>query len=271
MKHLIAVVSFFCVLPSTSFAMVVTVPSTDIDALVKRSLAVLEKSPQSQVFIGIGGGPGSGKSSIAESVSNAVNAEHRKMSIVVPMDGYHIPRSKLEEMGKEGRVIGDLATGDNGSTTFQDLLSRRGAPWTFDSKALIRDLTMAKETGEASFPTYSREIRDPIPNAVTLTRNHKIVYCEGNYLLAFEDDEWKPLEKLWDEKWYICVPEKVAEERLVNRHLKTWNDAKIELWGEGRAGAMKKAQASDLRNFRWIQEKSASHADVIIVNYKKGM
>lgn len=244
---------------------VVRVSSNDIDALVKRSMAILETSEDSQVFIGIAGGPGSGKSTLAETVSQAINEELPHSSIVIPMDGYHISRANLRQVASDGVQIGDVATGKDGTmTTFDDLMSRRGAPWTFDSFSLIQDLQTAKQNGKGTFPIYSREISDPVSNGVELTRDHKIVYCEGNYLLALDDADWQPLATLWDDTWFIDVSEHIIKERLVNRHLERWNDAKIQLWGQGRAGAQAKVEASDLKNLRWIYEKSRGHANVII-------
>lgn len=259
---------------STLGAMVVTVSSQDVNALVTRSLKLLDKKQtsvdsQQQVFIGIAGGPGSGKSTVAEAVCNAVNKLHpdNMMAIVIPMDGYHYSKAKLQEMENKGIMIGDVATGSSGTTTtFSDLMSRRGAPWTFDSQALVRDLQTAKQQGQGSFPIYSRDISDPVPDGGTLTHQHKIVYCEGNYLLAFESEDWKPLESIWDETWFVSISEQVAKERLISRHLERWNEAKIQLWGQGRDGAQAKVEASDLKNFRWIQENSRGHYDVIIEN-----
>lgn len=256
------------ILLSSAGAMVITVSSSNTNALVQRSLDLLEKSSSSQVFIGIAGGPGSGKSTLAESVCKAVNEEcGQDAAIVIPMDGYHFSKSRLEEMGKKELVIGDTMAGNGGTTTtFQDLMSRRGAPWTFDSEALIRDLQQAKQHQQGSFPIYSREISDPVPNGVFLTPSQKIIYCEGNYLLSFDNANWKPLENIWDETWYILVPEEVVKERLINRHLENWNDSKVQMWGSGRNGALCKVEASDLKNYRWIQETSRNHADVIIEN-----
>ena len=249
---------------------VLRVSSNDIDALVKRSIDILKMSGDSQVFIGIAGGPGSGKSTLAETVSQAINGEPHHSSIVIPMDGYHISRANLKKMAaRDGLQIGDVATGKDSSTTFDDLMSRRGAPWTFDSASLIRDLQTAKQNGKGTFPIYSREISDPISSGVELTCEHEIVYCEGNYLLAFDDPDWQPLQTLWDDTWFIDVSEQIVKERLVNRHLERWNDAKIQLWGRGRAGAQAKVEASDLKNFRWIHEKSRGHANVIISKAKQ--
>jgi hypothetical protein len=38
------------------------------------------------------------------------------------------------------------------------------------------------------------------------------------------------------------------------------------LWGDGRAGAMRKVEASDLKNCRWIEATSQSHANLIVEN-----
>jgi pantothenate kinase len=52
---------------------------------------------------------------------------------------------------------------------------RRGAPWTCDVVACFDALSKAKKTGEASLPVHSREISDPIPRGIRLTKEHKFV------------------------------------------------------------------------------------------------
>jgi pantothenate kinase len=265
-KSMGPIASLFLCLLCLSSAWTMAVSSSNISYLVGRSLQLLEKSSNAQVFIGIAGGPGSGKSTLAQEVSHAIN-QVQPISIVLSMDGYHIPRAELEKMGRSGKVIGDPCDCTNGDfTTYEDLMLRRGAPWTFDPCSLIRDLTIAKKNGEGNFPVYSREISDPVPNGAIVTHKHKIIFCEGNYLLALDDPEWKPLESIWDDKWYITVQENVVMVRLVNRHLERWNAEKQKLWGDGRAGAMRKVEASDLKNYRWIEATSRSHANLIIEN-----
>jgi len=247
-----------------------TVPSCQ--ELAERALT-LQRTLGRCVFIAIAGGPGSGKSTVAEAVASAINSDatgQEAVAVVLPMDGYHISKANLKIMAR-----------DKG-TTYEALMARRGAPWTFDHEQLIQDLTKAtillKEERdnndgktrlkqEFEFPTYSRDISDPVPGGVCLKPHHTICICEGNYLLAFDDDHWKPLESLWDEGWLVVAPSSVQLERLIHRHLLTWTDEKTKLWGPGReGGALARAQANDLKNAEWISQTSTQHATIIIQN-----
>ena len=237
----------------------------DLDGLVQRVLG--QRSEERQVFIGVGGGPGSGKSTIAEKVCDELNAKGVK-SVVLPMDGYHISQKELARMGERGEIIGDPDDTTGESTTLSDLMRRRGAPWTFDASSFVRDVSKAKEKGEGSFPIYSREISDPVPDGAVLTKETQVVFCEGLYLLAFGSEDWAPLKDVWDDCWYIYVPQEIVEERLVTRHLKNWNERKIKDWGEGREGAVKKTEANDMKNSRWVEAMSKPYAFVIVNNYE---
>ena len=52
------------------------------------------------------------------------NAE---ISIVIPMDGYHYSRAQLQQ----------IANKPDSKYTYDQLLARRGAPWTFDAKVSL--------------------------------------------------------------------------------------------------------------------------------------
>lgn len=147
----------------------------------------------SPYWVGVAGGPGTGKSTVAETVCERLNEISPDSAIVIPMDGWHIPQDRLvEELGMEG-------------------MQRRGAPWTFDCDLLYEQLKDAKKNAKASLPMYSREISDPVPDKVKLEPHHKIVFVEGIYMLWKDDEEkkWSRLFELWDEKWFIqCHPEK---------------------------------------------------------------
>ncbi len=186
-----------------------------------------------QLWIGIAGGPGSGKSTLSARISSRINEKAGEdISCVIPMDGYHYFRSELRSMGDD----------DSNDYTYDDLLKRRGSPWTFNSRQLILDLINAKEVGFASLPVYSRELSDPVPNGVEIKNCHKIVFVEGNYLLNYKDPEWAPLQKVFDWRWYVvCESLEGQRERLIRRHLLTWNDLKTKQFGAGRDGAAAKA------------------------------
>jgi pantothenate kinase len=232
-----------------------------VDRLISRyeRQSAANELKNNQLFVGIAGGPGSGKSTLAHAVSEAINARMKvnDACVVLPMDGFHYTRAELQAMGNSP---------DN-EWTYEELLARRGAPWTFDAEGCIKKFTEARETGEASLPIYSRVKSDPVNDGVILNKEAKIVLLEGNYLLAWSDPSarWKPLENLFDEAWYIsCESLDDQRQRLVKRHLETWSEEKTKMWGEGEKGAGAKADANDMQNLLWIEEMSQLHADLTI-------
>lgn len=210
---------------------------------------------RSQFWVGIAGGPGSGKSTLSEAVVSRLGKD---VAVVLPMDGFHYSRAQLRAMADE----------PGSAHSFEDLLARRGSPWTFDAAGLVSSLTAAKQQGSAVLPTYSRQLSDPVPGGVTLLASHRIVLCEGNYLLNWDDAAWSGLSNgLFDETWYISCPDMEQQrQRLIKRHLETWTDEKSRLWGAGEAGAAKKADSNDVVNAQLIEATSKKHADRVIVS-----
>ena len=150
------------------------------------------RSPQ--YWIAVAGGPGAGKSTLTENLRAKINEKiGKEVSCVIPMDGYHYSRSELKAMGDD----------ESSEYTYEELLKRRGSPWTFNSKLLIEDLRRVKSACAGSLPIYCRKLSDPVPDGVELRGSHKIVLVEGNYLLNYKDCEWSPLEPIFDEKWWV--------------------------------------------------------------------
>ena len=198
-----------------------------------------------QYWIGVAGGPGSGKTTISEAVANELNKLKNDSTIVIPMDGWHTPQKKLVA------EFGD------------DAMKRRGAPWTFDLNLCAKQLALAKRNGYASLPIYNREISDPVDDGVALEKHHRIVLVEGLYMLM--KDQHPDLYELWDERWFIRAPSREEQtERLVKRSLKTWSDAKTQLWGPGESGARKRAEYNDVQNMELI-EPCQEFADEVII------
>ena len=209
-----------------------------------------------QLFVCIAGGPGSGKSTLSNAVVQLINEQmHPEAAVVLPMDGFHYSRSELQAMGDSHTC----------EYTYEELLARRGAEWTFDAEGCISAFTLARKNGEASLPIYSRVKSDPVEDGVQLHKSTKIVLLEGNYLLAWKNERWAPLKNVFDEAWYItCKSTSDQRQRLVLRHLETWSEEKTKMWGAGEEGAGAKADANDMKNALWIDEMSREFADLIV-------
>lgn len=254
-------------------------------------------------WIGIAGGPGAGKSTLAAAVADKIGKLQQTTTtsssssptleaIAVPMDGYHYTRKQLADVTKE---IGGDGDGTKG-------MSRRGAPWTFDAKSLAEDLGAAKASGCASLPEYDRKLSDPVDDAVTIQESHQIVLVEGNYLIlgslwdeidpttqaprpgsslskAYEDllcpipigeevGRWRDVLGLWDETWFVAPPSHAVEtqrDRIIERSLETWNPSKTKAWGgtTDREAAIKRAEFNDVRNARLV-ECCREYADLVV-------
>jgi pantothenate kinase len=235
----------------------------------KKEDAAFDILRNNQLFVCVAGGPGSGKSTLSTAVAARINEQLRTggggggdedpAAVVLPMDGFHYSRSQMKAM--------EESSSNEGGCTYDELLARRGAPWTFDAEGCVAAFTRARETGVASLPVYCRTKSDPVPDGVRLHRGTKIVLLEGNYLLAWDDERWAPLRtnRVFDETWYISCKSLVDQrDRLVKRHLETWSDEKTKLFGEGALGAGAKADSNDMKNLEWIEEMSRKHADYVI-------
>ena len=244
------------------------------EMLANRLLKRLEESSfeGGQLWVGIAGGPGAGKSTLAEAVARRVNSLYftslssssssssssaspsSPIAVVLPMDGFHFSRQQLREMAEKS----------NGLHTFDSLIARRGSPWTFDASAIVSSLSLAKEKGFGTLPTYSRKLSDPVPEGVVLLPTHRIVLVEGNYLLNWDDEEWSGLRNIFHEHWFLrCKSLEIQRERLIRRHLETWTAEKEKMWGSGEEGAARKADANDVLNAEFVLAHE-KYADLVI-------
>ncbi|WP_157602694.1 metallophosphoesterase [Rathayibacter sp. Leaf296] len=183
------------------------------------------------LVVGITGSPGSGKSTLAEEL-------HRRTprSVVLPLDGYHLPQSRLRELGRRDRM---------------------GAPDTFDTDgftAVLRMLRSAPAGSTVSASSFDRSVEEPVRDALALSvEDGTVVLVEGNYLLL-RDEGWEDVSALLDLRIHLRVPETTRRARLVARHLrfgKTLDEAIA--WTDG----------PDERNARRI-EGAARFADVVL-------
>lgn len=148
-------------------------------------------------MIGITGGPGVGKSTLAADLVAALNSEEPGLAAYVPMDGFHMKHSKLEALGTA---------------------HEKGMPHTFEGAAFADFLErLAGASGPVSGPGYSRKIEDVVEDAFTIEAGVKVLVVEGNYLLLSTAPWWR-IKPLLDSSVFIDLPRDRVRERLLKRH-----------------------------------------------------
>ncbi|MEO1529089.1 MAG: AAA family ATPase [Planctomycetota bacterium] len=174
---------------------------TRYDDLVSKLLSIYEQTRgDEQYWLGLVGAPGSGKSTVADELRKRLTGK----LTVIPMDGYHFPRKKLDSM--ENPV---------------EAHARRGAPFTFDSARLVDELRDARKSGFGQFPSFDHVVGDPIENDIELLPGKQIVVVEGNYLLL-DRRPWSLLPtEVFDEMWFLDVPTDECFRRVEARHVRT--------------------------------------------------
>ena len=194
---------------------------------------VVRRAGDSRRFlIAIAGPPGAGKSTMAEGLAQALRAKGDTAE-VLPMDGFHM---------------------DNAILIDRDLLSRKGAPETFDVRGfldIIRAVRLADQ--EVLVPVFDRAREIAIASARVVSPAHRFIIAEGNYLLL-NQGKWAELEDVFDFSIMLAPPIAVLEERLWAR----WRGYNLT-----EESARAKVYENDLPNGRFILE-NRRHADVTL-------
>ncbi len=187
-----------------------------------------------RVVLGLAGGPGTGKSTLAVKLVDALNARSLGIAAYVPMDGFHMRQSKLDALG---------------------IAADKGAPHTFEALAFEEFLAGLKAAHEAvSGPGYSRKIEDVVDDAFTIPAETRLLVVEGNYLLLANSPWWR-IKPLLDLCVFIDVPRDIVEKRLLKRH------AEEGLFTEDRNRAH--IARVDLPNYDLVL-RSKPRADIVI-------
>jgi pantothenate kinase len=169
----------------------------DTVARLVADILVMEEKAQRRIAIGLTGGPGVGKSTLAAEIVDALNAAKQGVAALVPMDGFHMRHAKLEALG-----------------TAKD----KGMPHTFEGALFVTFLEQLKKAHVAmKGPGYSRKIEDVVEDAFTVGPEVRVLIVEGNYLLL-QDPEWVDARSLLDLAVFIDVPREKVKARLLKRH-----------------------------------------------------
>lgn len=198
-------------------------PASLMPSLAQLTQAVLA-NPADRLIIAIAGAPASGKSTLAEAVTQNLLAQG-KSAALVPMDGFHLDNRVLAARG---------------------LLARKGAPETFDAPGFLRLVQALRDGRDVIAPVFDRDRDLAIAGAAVIPGDAAVVVVEGNYLM-FDEAPWRALAGEWDLTVRLDVPLAVLQERLIAR----WRAHGHDL-AEARARAME----NDIPNARRVIEKA---------------
>jgi len=208
-------------------------PQAALARLVPYILEMESQADGRRIAIGMAGGPGTGKETLAAELVTMLNAVRPGSAALVPMDGFHMKHAKIEAMG---------AT------------DRKGAPHTFEGAAFVSFLHQLKHANSpVSGPGYSRKIEDTVDDAFTVPADVRVLVVEGNYLLLTEGP-WAGVKALLDYAVFVHVPRDIVQARLLKRH------GEEGLFTEERNRAH--IERNDLPNYDLV-ETSRDRADVI--------
>lgn len=209
-------------------------PQAALSRLVPHILEMTSNAQGHRIAVGLAGGPGTGKSTLAAELVTMLNATHPGSTALVPMDGFHMKHAKLEAMGQ---------------------VDYKGAPHTFEGAEFVSFLHHLKAAKEpVSGPGYSRKIEDTVENAFTVQPEVRVLIVEGNYLLLTEGP-WAGVKAALDYAVFVDVPRDIVKARLLKRH------GEEGLFSEERNRAH--IERNDLPNYDLVC-LSQDRADVVI-------
>ncbi|NHA66557.1 nucleoside/nucleotide kinase family protein [Phycicoccus sp. CMS6Z-2] len=203
-------------------------PRADTARLVERARALAGRGGRR--LLGLTGSPGAGKSTLAEALVAALGPQ----AVLLPMDGFHLAQSVLEDLGRT---------------------ATKGAADTFDAAGFVHLLRRVRAADEdvVYAPTFRRDLEEPVAGAVAVPREVPLVVVEGNYLLT-DAHGFDPVAALLDESWFVDPGPALRREWLVARHM---------TFGRDHAAAVERSDGSDQVNAELV-EQSRSRADVVV-------
>jgi len=181
---------------------------------------------KSRFIFAIAGAPGSGKSTLTQSLHQLIKEKHQRSCQIIAMDGFHLDNQILINKG---------------------LIDVKGSQQTFDLigfEQLLMDIKINQAT--IKVPIFDRDIDAVVENAYEVDTDTQIILVEGNYLLL-KQFGWQKLAQYFDYSAYLEVPIDVLRERLVERWLNQNLDIDV---------AIAKTDSNDLPNAQLVINES---------------
>lgn len=201
-----------------------------------RELLGIYHGRKKRILIAISGPPGSGKTTLAETLVkelNQVSPEPIPHAALIPMDGFHYDNDWLKDRG---------------------LNERKGSPETFDTSGFCKAIERVAYSDEIScYPQFDRIQDKVIDNAIEIHPKTPVIVIEGNYLLL-NYEPWAQLQRHFDATIFISPEMETLQRRLLNR----WLDN-----GLSHEQASLRVQHNDLPNARHVFDYS-TQADLFL-------
>jgi pantothenate kinase len=205
-------------------------PTVTVESLIQRAKELALSG--SREILGITGAPGAGKSTLAAQLVDALGTD---LAVLVPMDGFHLANSLLEDRG---------------------LRQVKGAVQTFDDAGfanLLHRIKNQKADEIIYAPRFDRDLEESIAGAIPVLPGTPLVITEGNYILA-DEGQWPSARGMLTESWFLEPAADTRIQRLIHRHI---------AHGKTEQEAQRWALGSDEQNAKMIQATAAT-ADRII-------
>ncbi|UCD27422.1 MAG: hypothetical protein JSV03_09855 [Planctomycetota bacterium] len=170
----------------------------------------LQQSSEKRVIAGLAGIPGSGKTAFTAALTHVAHALFpMSWFSAVGMDGWHLSNQVL-----------DKRTINNGAGKAIPLRRRKGCPESFDVSVLCKALAeLHQAEGIVKLPVYDRQRHDPIPEALTVLPQTRVLLVEGNYLLD-DNPPWDAVSSQLHPKLFLECDADLARQRVIARHIR---------------------------------------------------
>jgi pantothenate kinase len=250
---------------------------SDPDELVARARRLMR--PGYRAVLGWTGSPGAGKTTLATSVVERVNAAAAaeaggREGVEVGTAGGASAGGGAGGIGAGGIGAGGIGAGGvaaggvaavylpmdgfhlaNATLERLGRRDRKGALDTFDGWGFLALLQRLRPEADHEIyaPSFRRAVDEPIAGEIAIPAGAGLIVVEGNYLLV-DTEPWGRLTELFDESWFCVTPADERNRRLVDRHTRH---------GRTPDAAAAWAEEVDGVNARLIEETQA-RADLLV-------